>query len=432
MNSAIKISNLGKCYRVGKNDLRAEYATLRESLTNAVTAPFRRLKSQPAHCDTEEFWALRDVSFEVQPGEVVAVIGRNGAGKSTLLKTLTRITPPTTGKVSLRGRVGSLLEVGTGFHPELTGRENIYLNGAILGMCRQEIRRKFDEIVAFAGVERFLDTPVKRYSSGMYVRLAFAVAAHLELEILLVDEVLAVGDVEFQKRCLSKMEDVGQSGRTVIFVSHNMAALQSLCRRGIVLDRGQLVFDGTQDEAIGHYMSMLENANDRGVYRSCNQPPQKIDEDVHVVEARVMSNGNFASAGYPVGAPLEFRVTCYSREELIGPLLELDIDSLFGSRIVTLRSDVNLSAGLPETVQGEFEFTVRTEDLALKPGEYRLRIKLLSTVEPLEAIDDALTFSITDADYYRNGGKLGRGLIVCPQSWQLRPLSTAAAGAIQS
>lgn len=203
----------------------------------------------------DELWALKDVSFDVQAGEVVGLIGRNGAGKSTLLKILSRIVTPTTGHAVLRGRVGSLLEVGTGFHPDLTGRENIFLNGAILGMRRAEIRRAFDDIIAFAEIERFLDTPVKRYSSGMYVRLAFAVAAHLNPEVLLVDEVLAVGDIQFQRKCLGKMGDVAKSGRTVLFVSHNMAAVEGLCQRGIVLDSGRVAFDGPVDAALRHYLA---------------------------------------------------------------------------------------------------------------------------------------------------------------------------------
>ena len=250
---AIRVENLSKRYRIGGP--QASYRTLRESLVGAVTAPLRYLRhSQSASRERETIWALKDVSFEVKRGEVVGIIGRNGAGKTTLLKILSRITEPTEGRAEIHGRVGSLLEVGTGFHPELTGRENIYLNGAILGMRKAEIDRKFDEIVAFAEIEKFLDTPVKHYSSGMYVRLAFAVAAHLEPEILLVDEVLAVGDAAFQKKCLGKMGDVAKEGRTVLFVSHNMGAVESLCMRGILLDRGQLVFDGERATAISRYL----------------------------------------------------------------------------------------------------------------------------------------------------------------------------------
>src|SRR5438046_3463094 len=231
---AIRVQNLSKQYRIGTADRRNR--TFREAVNDAAVAPFRRLKSLGNGGASEEtIWALKDVSFDVQPGEVVGIIGRNGAGKSTLLKILSRITKPTSGRVEIRGRVASLLEVGTGFHSELTGRENVYLNGAILGMARREIDRKFDEIVAFAEVEKFIDTPVKRYSSGMYLRLAFAVAAHLEPEILVVDEVLAVGDAAFQKKCLGRIGEVAQGGRTVLFVSHNMGAIRSLCTEVIWL-----------------------------------------------------------------------------------------------------------------------------------------------------------------------------------------------------
>jgi lipopolysaccharide transport system ATP-binding protein len=251
MPAMIKVENVGKRYRIGQP--QAAYSTLRESLVAAVRSPFKTLtrNNEPA----EFVWAIEDVSFEVKPGEVVGLIGRNGAGKSTLLKMLSRITEPTKGRILLGGRVGSLLEVGTGFHAELTGRENIYLNGAILGMARTEIVRKFDEIVSFAEVEKFIDTPVKHYSSGMYLRLAFAVAAHLEPEILLVDEVLAVGDARFQRKCLDKMQDVGNQGHTILFVSHNMAAITRLCPRTILLDHGHVLSDGPSHQVASEYLS---------------------------------------------------------------------------------------------------------------------------------------------------------------------------------
>ncbi|MCY2978706.1 MAG: polysaccharide ABC transporter ATP-binding protein [Planctomycetota bacterium] len=255
MAPAISVTNLGKMYRLSHQGKRTD--SFREAVTSALMSPLRRLRQIRGTDETmEEFWALKDVSFDVQPGEVVGIIGRNGAGKSTLLKILSRIVEPTVGEIRLRGRVASLLEVGTGFHPELTGRENIYLNGSILGMKKREIDRKFDEIVDFAEVEKFLDTPVKRYSSGMYVRLAFAVAAHLDPEILIVDEVLAVGDAEFQKKCLGKMKEVSTgTGRTVLFVSHNMAAVQSLCDTGVYLKSGAITAVGTVNSVIDEYMS---------------------------------------------------------------------------------------------------------------------------------------------------------------------------------
>ncbi|MEN6517706.1 MAG: ABC transporter ATP-binding protein [Methanospirillum sp.] len=249
---AIRVNRLGKSYRISHE--AAGYRTLGETITNAVKGPIRRLRGEAPSRSTEDFWALKDLSFEVRRGEVIGIIGRNGAGKSTLLKILSRITTPTEGTVEVHGRIGSLLEVGTGFHPELSGRENIYLSGSILGMKRAEIEAKFDEIVRFAEMERFLDTPVKRYSSGMYVRLAFAVAAHLEPEILIVDEVLAVGDAKFQKKCLGKMSDVAKEGRTVLFVSHNMSAVRSLCTKGLLLQNGKCVQFDQVDAVIERYL----------------------------------------------------------------------------------------------------------------------------------------------------------------------------------
>jgi len=257
VTTVIRIENLSKRYIIG-HQRREGYTTLRDVLMHKLRGMGQRIRhplsANAENTQLEEFWALKDINLEIAEGECVGIIGRNGAGKSTLLKVLSRITEPTAGRVKMRGRIASLLEVGTGFHPELSGRENIYLNGAVLGMTRPEIKRKFDEIIAFAEVEKFLDTPVKRYSSGMYVRLAFAVAAHLEPEILIVDEVLAVGDAEFQKKCLGKMGDVTRGGRTVLFVSHNMGAVQSLAGRAVLLRDGQVSFTGPVADAIGHYL----------------------------------------------------------------------------------------------------------------------------------------------------------------------------------
>lgn len=267
----IEVNTLSKRYVIAHQQM---YETFRDTVVELAKKPFRMFGNR-TKVTKEEFWALRDVSFTVQPGQRLGIIGRNGAGKSTLLKVLSQITPPTSGSVTLRGRVASLLEVGTGFHAELTGRENIFLNGAILGMKQSEIRKKFDEIVAFAEIDQFLDTPVKRYSSGMYVRLAFAVAAHLDPEILIVDEVLAVGDTQFQKKCLGKMQDVAQSGRTILFVSHNLGAIKQLCDSAILLDKGCVAASGNTDEIVERYLT--SQSQNIGHYEQPSNPKKKMN-----------------------------------------------------------------------------------------------------------------------------------------------------------
>ncbi len=289
MSEVVKVENLGKKYIIGHQKQR--YGdSLRDAMTHTARSIWQRIRHPLSpnreSIDLEELWALKDINFEVQQGERVGIIGRNGAGKSTLLKILSRITEPTTGRVHLKGRVSSLLEVGTGFHPELTGRENIFLNGAILGMTKQEIKAKFDEIVAFAEIEKFLDTPVKRYSSGMYVRLAFAVAAHLEPEILIVDEVLAVGDAAFQKKCLGKMESVAQEGRTVLFVSHNMVAMQTLCPRAIWLDDGETKRDGQASQVISDYLQSNTSSQTEQVWDDIETSPGNDVVRLHWVRVR--------------------------------------------------------------------------------------------------------------------------------------------------
>jgi lipopolysaccharide transport system ATP-binding protein len=285
----IKVENIGKRYVLGRRS--NTYTTLRETLSNAVRFPLRTLRSKPR--PEEIIWALEGVSFAVEPGEVLGIIGRNGAGKSTLLKVLSRITEPTTGRIELYGRVGSLLEVGTGFHPELSGRENILLSGAILGMKREEIKRKFDDIVAFAEVERFIDTPVKFYSSGMYMRLAFAVAAHLEPEILMVDEVLAVGDAVFQKKCLGKMGDVARAGRTVLFVSHNMTAVNQLCPRAILLESGQVKESGKTSDVMTQYLKGGAGKGGEWVWNDPLRAPG--NHRIRLQAVRIISNGKTTS-----------------------------------------------------------------------------------------------------------------------------------------
>ncbi len=301
---AIQVDNLSKLYHIGA---RERYHTFREAIIEAAAAPLRRLRNfgRASSSDSNIIWALNNASFEVEPGEVVGVIGRNGSGKSTLLKILSRITEPTEGRVHMRGRVGSLLEVGTGFHPELTGRENIYLSGAILGMKRAEINHKFDEIVDFSGVTKFIDTPVKRYSSGMKVRLGFAVAAHLDPEILLIDEVLAVGDAEFQNKCLGKMDDVAKSGRTVLFVSHNMGAIADLCPRTLLLSRGSLQADGSTPDVVSEYLTV---ATPDGYVDLRHWELERSGDGPMRIEAFEILDSNGARAGQiECGEPIRFR-----------------------------------------------------------------------------------------------------------------------------
>jgi lipopolysaccharide transport system ATP-binding protein len=309
MRSIITVENLSKEYRIGTRG--ASYGTLRDSLVRGIRAPFSKRQSK-GRKGAETIWALKDVSFEVKPGEVVGIIGRNGAGKSTLLKVLSRIVEPTTGNVKLFGRVGSLLEVGTGFHPELSGRENIYLNGAILGMKRAEIEGKFDEIVAFAEIEKFIDTPVKHYSSGMYMRLAFGVAAHLEPEILIVDEVLAVGDASFQKKCLGKMNDVAQKGRTVLFVSHNLTALQSICRRAIWLNNGEMADDGDANHVVTRYLSTTANTVLEQTWKDAHSAPG--NDEVKLRSVRVLTDSLAAEPHITVRTPIKLEFEFWNYE----------------------------------------------------------------------------------------------------------------------
>ncbi|MCC7119858.1 MAG: ABC transporter ATP-binding protein [Anaerolineales bacterium] len=309
-NIAIHVQGVGKQYRIGGQ--QTGYRTFRESLTGLIKSSAGWIQGKKSK--TETFWALDDVSFEVKQGEAIGIIGRNGAGKSTLLKILSRITKPTKGRVELYGRVASLLEVGTGFHPELTGRDNIYLNGAILGMSRVEINRKFDEIVEFSGVERFLDTPVKHYSSGMYVRLAFAVAAHLEPEILVVDEVLAVGDAEFQKKCLGKMEDVAHGGRTVLFVSHNMSAIGHLCQNAVWIDQGRLQMQDTSNRVISAYL--LSGTTTEGQVQWANGLSQPGVTEFKFTSIRIVDETGISTSTLDIGKPFWIEISYTINETL--------------------------------------------------------------------------------------------------------------------
>lgn len=365
---AIEVSGLGKRYVI---EHESRHDTLRDTLHHAARKIWRRARWGTGF-EREDFWALRDVSFSVQPGEVVGVIGRNGAGKSTLLKILSRITEPTTGRITLRGRVASLLEVGTGFHPDLTGRENIYLNGAILGMHRAEIRRKFDEIVAFAEVERFLDTPVKRYSSGMYVRLAFSVAAHLEPEILIVDEVLAVGDAQFQKKCLGKMQDVARGeGRTVLFVSHNLATIQALCSRGLYLDRGSLAHDGPARDAVARYLTPA--SSDTPADFGPGDPSLRLDRVKHVA--------------HESGSSLEIDLTV--RSSVSRPLgVEFILQDRDGSPLAFAGQGTLAPAEQINQEAGEHPIRYAIDTSRLAAGSYRLQTKLVHPMVSVLTVHD--------------------------------------------
>jgi len=370
---AVRVEGLGKEYRLGGP--REPYSTLRDRLNKLASARFRALRGRGERSEqSPPFWALKDVSFEVRPGEVVGIIGRNGAGKSTLLKILSRITEPTEGEVDINGRVGSLLEVGTGFHPELTGRENVYLNGAILGMRRSEIVRKFDEIVAFAEVEKFIDTPVKHYSSGMYMRLAFAVAAHLEPEILVVDEVLAVGDAEFQKKCLGKMGDVARGGRTVIFVSHNMGAVQSLCRSAIHLDAGQIVANGSTTEVVGRYLSRFDELLRRAVIA---QP---------LIDGLSLQKLSLQPQIVPSGGGTSVTVEIYSPSDAAIYDLCLLLHSMTDTRVAVI--DLRDQDGPHRMQAGKtLSMQVDVRRLSLVEGEYKVGLYIRSANAEVNVLD---------------------------------------------
>lgn len=361
----------------------------------------RRLMRGPSTDDTQDtIWALRDVSFQVQPGEVVGIIGRNGSGKSTLLKVLSQITDPTSGSATVYGRVGSLLEVGTGFHPELTGRENIYLNGAILGMKKTEIERNFDEIVAFAEVEKFLDTPVKHYSSGMYVRLAFAVAAHLEPEILLVDEVLAVGDVAFQRKCLGKMSSVAGEGRTVLFVSHNMGLMQKLCRRGLLLRNGNLIADTSMAEAADAYLRSLEALESQPIAERSDRGGRGL---VRLLDVEV-SDDNGDASGLRTGGPARFVFSVSAM--LPATSCVFTLFNQLGQRIVVFKSDVPGPDDHHDPSLGH-QFVCDIDQLMLVAGRYRMDVLIRGGGERQDHVQAAAVFDVQEG--------LLNGRVVKPQ-----------------
>ncbi|MEY3289486.1 MAG: hypothetical protein RLZZ419_1728 [Pseudomonadota bacterium] len=418
----IKAENLGKKYTIGHQTDNGRYKTLRDELTHNArnlwhkTKDLTQGKSIIVGDEQEDFWALKDINFEIKQGETVGIIGRNGAGKSTLLKVLSRITEPSTGRVTIKGRVASLLEVGTGFHPELTGRENIYLNGAILGMSRAEIKRKFDEIVAFAETEKFLDTPVKRYSSGMYVRLAFAVAAHLEPEILIVDEVLAVGDAQFQKKCLGKMGDVAKEGRTVLFVSHNMAAIEHLCSRAILLGNGQIQSSGNVDNVIDLYLSSLSivTSTTNDVLASSKDG---LLELLFIGPADISGQPqSIVKCGQDINLIIKIRTTL----NLPNLAVSVGINSLSDTRVCVLHSSIagyNLAL-----TPGTLVIVCRVPNFSLTSGSYILDVKIISGNDLLLWAPRIANFVVEMGDFYATGrfpDSSWGGIFLLQQKWDI-------------
>lgn len=412
---AIRVENLGKCYRIGRR--RASTAGATHRLMDMAMRPFRYLwETLRGPTEEELFWALKDVSFEIKRGEVVGIIGPNGAGKSTLLKILSRITAPTTGMAEIRGRVASLLEVGTGFHPELTGRENIYLSGMILGMKRAEIDARFEEIVDFAGIERFLDTPVKRYSSGMYVRLGFAIAAHLRPDILLVDEVLAVGDAEFQRRCLGKMEDVAHQGRTVLFVSHNMPMVQALCTCGILLRAGQICEVGSMEYLIKRYLLSDQERNlekDRYHFHGFSSP-RKLGPSLLASVWIEDEHGNRRDT-FLMGETITCMIKIHSPRPIRRPILGL---SLRKNEIVICSVGTDMVGKEAELPDGLCEglLVFKMEHNPFTPGLYFLSLSIFEAGEFCETYDPICSFEIRGSDIYGSGRSPGpeHGFICAP------------------
>jgi lipopolysaccharide transport system ATP-binding protein len=398
----ISAENLGKRYRL-RHQAKAPYVTFRDAVAQRFTRLFEPRGRGGAGTPTDEdFWALKEVNFEIATGDVVGIIGRNGAGKSTLLKVLSRIAEPTTGRIRLRGRVASLLEVGTGFHPELTGRENIFLNGAILGMSKAEIRGKFDEIVSFAEVEKFLDTPVKHYSSGMYVRLAFAVAAHLEPEILIVDEVLAVGDSQFQKKCLGKMKDVAEhSGRTVLFVSHNMAAVEHLCRSAVMLTDGRLVKCGLTPDVLAAYRAAATALpTEAGASRSLRRPPWARP----VISNTVLTNeAGVAEHSFGIGDSIRITVGFTASEEapIAIPCLGVVINNSLNVAVAAVNMRMTGSLEARHAPTGTIACDIA--NLTLVPGKYSVDLWLGDGAVDVDMVEGSLTFDVESTDFYGSG-----------------------------
>lgn len=397
MQNVITVENISKRYFLGGT---RSHSTLRDLITDVFKSPLRNK-------DTSEFWALKDISFNLKQGDTLGIIGKNGAGKSTLLKILSRITKPTSGRARIKGRVASLLEVGTGFHAELSGRENIFLNGAILGMRRREILRKFDEIVAFAEVEKFIDTPVKHYSSGMYMRLAFAVAAHLEPEILIIDEVLAVGDSEFQKKCLGKMDEVSKTGRTIIFVSHQMGSIAHLCRKAILLDKGSLVMEDKSGAVIEHYIN-----HGREKLTSYRADELAMHREMYVRNATITTEGRAERNSFRHDEAIVINVKCAAKRMVRGAELRMVVRDSRGITVFT--ADAELGSLNEKTEAFEVDYTIPSD--TLRPNNYSLTFALFVPHQLIiELIEDVTYFSVFDAGTkYAQSEGADYGLIFSP------------------
>jgi len=416
---AIRVESLSKQYRISGPQPR--YRTLRDSLAQAVQSPWRRVASvvegRPPAAADQTIWALKDVSFEVRQGEVLGIIGRNGAGKSTLLKILSRITEPTEGHAEIHGRVGSLLEVGTGFHQELTGRENIYLNGAILGMKKAEIDRKFDEIVEFSGVSKFLNTPVKHYSSGMRVRLAFSVAAHLDPEVLLIDEVLAVGDAAFQKKCLGKMGEVARGGRTVLFVSHNMGAVENLCRRGLVLDQGRIAYIGSQRGAVAEYTKSL-SVNGVGLR---GRTDRRGSGEIQIVKVEFRgTDGNaldVVPCGHGVEIYLHFEAAPHRRGDHV--VVSVKLKTPLGTPVFLLHN--RMTGDMFGELPGRGAFVCRIPQLPLPASTYYVDYAVISGGVWLDGLTEAAELTVVEGDFFGSGEvpPISHGVCLVKGRWRL-------------
>lgn len=401
--TVIKVENISKFYQLGlinhgtlAKDLQGWWAKIRGK--DDPNSRISLVSNKNTNSDNDFIYALKDVSFDVKQGEVLGIIGANGAGKSTLLKILSRVTSPTSGCIKIKGRIGSLLEVGTGFHPELTGRENIYLNGAILGMRKHEIDRKLDEIIDFSGVEKFIDTPVKRYSSGMYVRLAFAVAAHLDPEILVVDEVLAVGDADFQKKCLGKMDDVSKKeGRTVLFVSHNMAAVRQLCTRGILLRNGELVFDGETESTINEYMNSCEKIEQKDLSRRfVNKTlPLAYITDVHFED----NNGKYIDT-IPFGNDINL-VIKYNSQLSKSSVINIGVYNILGEKLLRISSEY--SGIVKEHDEKENSIVFHLKKIPLVKGVYVFNFSLWNNYERIDWLEKGIILNVIEGDFYQTG-----------------------------